>query len=372
MVQTVNQRLADEAVRHRLFMARYSTKQANDMIATLRKSRIAVTVNLVEQLERRGMTPQNFTVQRLNLVKRELERQMTRVYEQVFGQLGDDLRKLVAQETDYQFKALDAILPTVVTDAIPLTAITPAQVFAAANAKPFQGVLLKDWAKTMASDFVRAAGSQIQQGYLLGETNEQIVRRVIGTAANKYADGTLGQSARGLAAVTKSAVSHFAAEARDEMGRQNEDLIKSRIWLSTLDTHTTKMCIIRDRLRYTFDTPPKPIGHSVPYGAGPGRLHFCCRSTETWEIKSWREMGIDVDEMPDGVRSALGGDVPSGMSYTEWAKRQPYHVLEAVFGVTRARGIRGGSIQPAKLFSDNGEYLTIDQLRKLDSEALAR
>lgn len=372
MTQTVNQRLADEAVRHRLFLARYSTKQANDMIAMLRKSRIAITVNLLEQLEKQGMTAQSFTVIRMNRIKRELERQMNDVYEQVFGQLGDDLKKLAKQETAYQFKMLDTVLPTVVTDAIPLTSITSAQVIAGATAKPFQGALLKDWAGNLATDFVRAAGSQIQQGYLLGETNQQIVARVIGTAKNKYSDGSLGQSARGLAAVTKSAVSHYAAEARDEMGRQNADLIKARQWLSTLDTHTTKMCIVRDRLRYTFDSPPKPIDHGVPYGAGPGRLHFCCRSTETWDIKSWRELGLNVDEMPDGVRSGLGGDVPSGMSYSEWATRQPYHVLEAVFGVTRARGIRDGSVKPAELFTDKGEYLTLDQLKKLDDAALTR
>ncbi|MBN0517201.1 hypothetical protein JTM39_37155, partial [Pseudomonas aeruginosa] len=82
------------------------------------------------------------------------------------------------------------------------------------------------------------------------------------------------------ASIAKTAVGHLASTARQSFASANDDILKGKQWLSTLDNQTSKDCRIRDRLKYTLDN--KPIGHKVPYLQGPGKIHFCCRSTETY------------------------------------------------------------------------------------------
>lgn len=72
------------------------------------------------------------------------------------------------------------------------------------------------------------------------------------------------------ASIAKTAVGHLAATARESFASANNDLIKGKQWLSTLDNRTTPQCRIRDRLKYTLDN--KPVGHSVPYLHGPEKF----------------------------------------------------------------------------------------------------
>ncbi|MCV5706845.1 hypothetical protein OFN27_27100, partial [Escherichia coli] len=94
------------------------------------------------------------------------------------------------------------------------------------------------------------------------------------------------------------------------------DLSKGKQWLSTRDNRTTPQCRIRDRLKYTLNN--KPVGHSVPYLQGPGKIHFCCRSTETFILKSAKELGIDVRDISPAERASMDGVVAGDTTYREW------------------------------------------------------
>jgi hypothetical protein len=127
----------------------------------------------------------------------------------------------------------------------------------------------------------------------------------------------------------------MAATARQEFAQANSDIVKAKQWSSTLDTHTSQWCIIRDRKLYTLDG--KPLGHAIPYLRGPGKIHFCCRSCEILITKSWEELQISSGELSSATRASMDGQVPAHTSYAEWLARQPYARQEQVLGVTRAR-----------------------------------
>lgn len=367
MPKAVNQRLADEAVKHRLYLARYGTGTARKMQVAMKKAELEISVQLFRALEQVQPTAMNWNQQHLAKIKRSIQKTVFSVYEQVFGQLNADLKELVEYEAKYQAANLVAAIPVEAQPFVNIQSTTWSQVWAAANATPFQGALLKEWADRLPTSLVNKIGNAVQQGVLLGESYTDIIKRVKGSKENNYADGVVGRQRNGdLANLVKTAVNHVTAEAREETARVNEDIIKAREWLSTLDTHTSPMCIIRDRLLYTAGKSPKPIGHAVPYGAGPGRLHFCCRSTETWVIKSWDELGIPMKELSPGTRASMNGQVPSDMTYSKWLARQPYSTIEQVVGVTRAQLIREGKVDVPELFSDKGEWLTLKQLSDLD------
>ena len=365
MARSVNTRLAMEAVRHRLFLSRYGQGQARKMMAVLKRMNLDVSIRLAAALEDSNVNASNYTVQRLTRIKKAIQPTIDALYRQVWGQLAADLQEFAKGELIYQVNTLANILPRVVLDFHPVKEIPYSQLWAAANSRPFQGVLLQDVPRALGADLVNKIGNAVQMGILQGETYDQITRRVRGSAASGYNDGLMGNAERSLATITRSAVSHVAAEARDQIGDANAAIIKCEKWLSTLDSHTSKLCIVRDQLLYDRKTKA-PIGHKVPYGAGPGRLHFNCRSTSVYELKGWDELGIPGFKIKGGTRASMNGQVSDSMNFGTWVKGQSMATLTDVFGVERAQLIRDGKIEPPQLFSDKGEYLTLAQLRALD------
>ena len=72
--------------------------------------------------------------------------------------------------------------------------------------------------------------------------------------------------------------------AKESVFRDNKNLVESKIWLSTLDSRTTPLiCGVRDGLEYTLDN--EPVGHGYNWDAGPGRIHWNCRSTSIPKLK---------------------------------------------------------------------------------------
>jgi hypothetical protein len=236
-------------------------------------------------------------------------------------------------------------------------------VYAAAMAQPFQGRLLSEWAENLESDRLARIVNAVRRGYLAGDTVETIARSVRGHANKVYRDGVLQMSRANAASIAKTAVNHLAATARNSFTSANSDIVKGKQWLSTLDNKTSHDCIIRDLLRYTLDN--KPVGHKVPYLQGPGKIHFCCRSTETLILKSWRELGIDIDEMDEGTRASMDGQVPAKTTYLEWLERQPAQRQDKVLGAERGRLFRAGEINLADMFTDKGEWISLERLKQL-------
>ncbi|VFS60093.1 phage minor head protein [Leminorella grimontii] len=364
-MMTINEALQSEAIAHRLCLTRYELNVAGKMLRVLNDADAELSARLLIALEElpRG----NFTTDRIVSMLdsvRELNREFIGTW---YSSLTDELLAFSEYESGYQYSLFNALLPDAVRQKYPLFSITSQQVYAAATAEPFQGRLLKDWADNLEADRITRIANAVRNGFLLGDTNEQIVRNVRGTKARGYKDGALEASRRNASAVVRTAVSHTAAVARDEFAAQNSDYIKGKKWLSTLDTRTTEQCVIRDGKRYTMDG--KPVGHRIPYGAGPGRLHWCCRSTETLITKSWREMGIDIDEMPPGTRASMDGQVPADTTYLEWLKNQSAARQDEILGPTRAKLMRDGGMAPESFYTDKGKFLTIEQLKKLDAKA---
>lgn len=230
-------------------------------------------------------------------------------------------------------------------------------------AQPFQGRLLSEWADNLEADRMARVVNAMRRGYLQGDTTETIARQVRGIASKGYKDGALQLSRTNAASITKTAVNHLAATARTNFAEANGDVLKGKQWLSTLDNKTTPTCIIRDRLRYTLDN--KPVGHKVPYLQGPGKIHFCCRSTETLITKSWRELGIDSNELDEDTRASMDGQVPADTTYLDWLARQSLPRQDEILGPERAALYRAGELKLGEMFTDKGEWISLARLKAL-------
>lgn len=358
---TVNESLRDEAIAHSVWISRYATGVANRMVKLLNETDADLSSRLLDALDK--LPPDSFTVTRLESLLGSVRGLNQQAIALMLTGLQDELLALAKNEVSYQMSLFDSLLPSQVLSRYPMQGITADMVYAAAMSQPFQGRLLSEWASNLESDRLARIVNAVRRGYLAGDTVETIARSVRGHANKDYRDGALQMSRANAASIAKTAVNHLAATARNSFTGANSDIVKGKQWLSTLDNKTSHDCIIRDLLRYTLDN--KPVGHKVPYLQGPGKIHFCCRSTETLILKSWRELGIDIDEMDEGTRASMDGQVPGKTSYLEWLRRQSPQRQDDVLGAERGLMFRAGEIDLADMFTDKGEWISLERLKQL-------
>ncbi|MEH6483036.1 MULTISPECIES: phage minor head protein [Pseudomonas] len=363
---TVNEQLQSATIDHQIDLQHLSNAEVRKIIKLLNRADKDLAAQLYAAIEE--MEPDRYTNQYMLTVLKSVRELNKQVYESIAETLTTDLSDLVEYEAGYQLKLFNATVPTPVLSRVPLVAVTLPQVRAIAMSRPFQGRLLKEWLTGVEEGRAVLIRDAIRVGMIEGQTTAQIVQRIIGNKSNGYADGLIDRSRRDVETMVRTAVSHVANTARDSFYQANEGLVKGVQWLSTLDSKTSPPCRIRDNLKYTVDTH-KPIGHSVPWLAGPGRLHFNCRSTSTPILKSWRELGIDADDLDAGTRASMDGQVPADMSYGEWLSKQSAARQDQVLGPTRGRLLRQGGLSPDKFYNDKGRYLSIDELRDKDAAA---
>lgn len=366
---TVNELLADDATSHAVNLHQYSKGVARRIVALLNRVDADLAEALGRALER--LPRESFTVARLGKQLDSVRSINRRAYSATDKALRSELKSFADYEAGYQFELFSRVIPDQILAKFSIASLDGNQLYAAAIGRPFQGRLLKDWAEKLPDDRLIAVQNKIRVGFVEGKTNAEIVRDIRGTRAAQYADGVLDRSRREIQTVVQTAINHTAALAREKFYDANDDLVDVVRWRSTLDTKTTEWCRIRDNLKYTADTH-KPVGHSVPWLGGPGRIHWGCRSTDEPIVKSWRDLGFDIDELSPGTRASMDGQVAADTAYGSWLQRQSAARQDEVVGVVRGRLMRSGDLPFDKLYSPKGEWLSLDQLREREAAAFTK
>jgi len=366
---SVNEDLANEAVRHAVDLQRYSNGVVRRMIALLNRADNDLLTQIESALQR--LPANSFTISRLEEVLFAARNTNIAAYRWMELDLPGELKELARYEAGYQHRAMTTVIPDAVLASVTVANISAEQVYTAALSRPFQGGLLSDWAKKLPPDRMTKVRNAIRLGYVENQSISQIMRRLRGTRARQYKDGILDIGRREAEIITRTAVGHMAAFTRDRFYEANTDVVKAVQWLSTLDTRTTEICRARSGKRYTADTH-KPIGHQMPWRNGPGRAHFGCRSTATPVTKSFRELGLDIDDFSPSTQSSMDGQVPADLNFNQWLSKQSAARQDDVLGPVRGRLFRQGKIPMERFYNRKGEFLTLDELKARDSEAFAR
>jgi hypothetical protein len=364
---TANDEILDRAISHAVDTEKYSNSVVRKIIALLNVSNERLAIELQAAILKAPKT--RFNIERLESLLLSVNSLLKESFYLTNDQLQLELEDFTKYEVSFQAMTLQDALPAFVN----VGTVTGEQVFAVAMSRPFQGVMLKDALNGISETTQRKIKQTISAGIIEGRTTDQIVREIIGTRANKYADGLMQKSRRDVEAVVRSSISHVAAYGREAVSKKNEDIIKAVKWLSTIDLRTSPECRIRDDKIYTPVTH-KPIGHKIPWIAAPGQLHWNCRSTSTFVLKSYKEMGIDIegDANISTTRASLDGQIPSDKSYAEWIKQQSAARQDEVLGATRGKLLREGGLKMEDLYSQKGQYLTLEELRKKEASAFKK
>lgn len=344
---SINDDIADRLTSHQIGLQRLSNATVRKIIALLNRS----DAKIFERLLRDDIS--DLSRKRQEALLSDIRRIVSSVYEDATGALQIDLEGLAEYEVEYQKDLFTEVLP------IRWNVVTPSadQIIAAVNSRPFQGKIMKDWLQDLSDGAFKRLRDTIRMGIVEGRTTDQLVRDIRGTKAQGYKDGVLQVNRRHAETVVRTAVNHTANAARNRLYQRNESLIKGVQWLSTLDGRTSAVCRARDGKVYPVDSGPRPPAHPN------------CRSSTVPVLKSWREIGVDLDDAPVGTRASMNGQVAADLSYGDWLKKQPVAFQNEVLGETKAILFRKGELPIDRFVNRMGDELTLDELRTKERAA---
>jgi len=356
---TVNEKLLSESISHSISMTRYSNGVVRRMIALLNKVDTDIKEQLLFLMDK--LPPESFTVQRLDKLLTSVRELNKAAYETIKSSLEAELHDMVAYEAEYQQSLIQSTVPVKLS----VMPVNVESVYTAAMSRPFQGRLMKEWLKGLEETKAIRIRDALRIGYVEGQTIDQMVRRIRGTRVNNYADGLLEIDRRNAATIVRSAISHMAGFTRDRFYDDNADIIKSIKWVSTLDGKTSSTCRAHDGHTYS-EGEHKSLDGGPEWGAGPGRVHPNCRSSSVPVLKSWRELGIDINDEPESTRASIDGQVPESTTYQQWLEKRQAKEQDDILGKSRAKLFRAG-MKVEQFVDRNGLEYTLKELRKKDA-----
>lgn len=354
---TVNNRLADAETLHNVNLQRYSNGVVRRMLALLNRVDGDLFNALQMALENAGT---QITVERLESLLFSVRQLNVQAYRTVERELSDELRKFTAQEVSYQHTLFQTVVPKEVVVTVGLNVVNADQVYAAAMARPFQGTLLNEALSGLEAGRAKLVRDAVRMGVVESETIPQIVRRIRGTKAAGYADGLLEAPRRHIEAIVRTAVNHTQNFAKQSYYKANSDVVAAWVFVATLDGRTSLTCASLS-------------GKKFPIGEGPQPpRHWNCRSVASPVTKSWRELGIDIDEIAPGTRASMDGQVPEDLTFSAWLRNKPAAVQDDILGATRGKLYRANEIEVDRFTNNKGVVYSLDVLRKKDAALFER
>lgn len=353
--QTVNGQLANRAIRHATYLSRLGVGEANQVVKFMDTKvfpdLLAQYKSRLENIATRGFDTGVHSTKRLRDMVKSTNTMIRAGMDQVSTELRGELSRIGLSEAQWQAAMLKEAMPLTVSVNTPSLAL----INSAITSKPFQGKLFKGWFDSLSKSTMARLQDQLNIGLAQGETVDQIMRRIRGTAAAKFTDGVLATTRRHAQAVTRTSITHVTTHAREELYKANEDLIKGVQYLATLDARTTDICASLDGRVFKPTEGPRPP------------MHINCRSTTVPVVKSWKELKLKgLKEITPGMRSSLNGRVAEKTTFGPWLKGQPKGIQNKVLGPGRADLFRRGKVSIEKFTDDKYRPLSLGQLRTLE------
>jgi len=358
--QGVPQEIRDRTISHALYLERLKTQEANKVIAQLNRAYEDVVSQLENRLRKikdRGFDAGPKTTRRLQEMAAGFRSILDPAYQGALAEQQQSLQDIARSETQWQAGTINHTIGIPVEMALPSASVLREIV----SRRPFQGRLLRDWYKDLSEAHRQRLAEAVRLGVAEGQTTDQIVRRIRGTRAAGYTDGVMEIGRRQAEAVTRTAISHVSSNARSEMFKANDRVVKSVQWVSTLDSRTTPICRARDGKVYPVDGGPRPPAH------------IGCRSSVSPVLRSWQEMGIDANELPPSSRASMNGQVPETTTYNEWLRSRvnagDMSVVREALGAKRAKLFAAGGLDVQRFVDRRGRQLTLKQLQDKERSA---
>lgn len=356
---SVNERIAEIITDRAIDLQRLTAGQRRSVERFLKDLEGEIVAQLA-RIDPTGVQRTSYRAKRLDALLKQVRETIRAAYREEGAAILGELRELAEIEAAFAAESVNRHVGVNLMTA----GLTRNQAVALAGEVLVQGAPVSEWWERQAGDTLKRFTDQMRLGIAMGEPNGELIRRVRGgTQGGELAKGLMDLSRHHADALVRSATQAVSQRARQATYESNEDVLKGLQWASTLDLRTTVMCGARDGKLYSVNGH-KPIGHDLPWGGGPGNLHWGCRSTSAPVLKSWRDLGFDIDELPPSTRASMDGQVPQDTSFEAWLARKTKVQQDEALGPGRANLWREGKISFRDLVDGQGRELTLEQLRQ--------
>lgn len=349
--KSVNDEIADRAIRH-LFHLTALQNGADRAAIKLFDKMLPQLLDLLGarlmRIEVHGFDTGPATTKRLQQLAAGLDKILTEYAKLATQQTTASLIKLAQSEVGFETGLLENTIPIEIELNLPSVPLLRQLV----TKQPFDGRVLGDWWKGLARGTRGKIMQHVRIGMVNGESSTQIAQRLRTNAvipARRWAQS-----------VAHTAVISVSANAREEVYKANEDLIKGVRWLATLDSRSCIACSSLDGKVFKVGEGPRPA------------IHTNCRCTTTPVVKSLKEMGLSDKDFPVGTRASMNGQVPADLTYNEWLRQQSAAIQDEALGVAKGKLFREGKL-PIRAFTNRqNRVLTLDELEKREADVFKR
>jgi SPP1 gp7 family putative phage head morphogenesis protein len=352
---TLNEELLARSVTHQTYIQRVATGTSNAAFAILAEDLIPeVEARIQSRLKQIAVRQARGLGDRGPWTTKRFKDMLTGVRRIVDA--GMELSKTAAFKQLNEFAQLEAawtagVIETSAPLAIELTVPSPQLLRGIVRTQPMRGEFLGKWFDQIGLNLKTGVERQLRTNLLAGDSIPQIMRDVRPLLGPKLK--------KDVEAVVRTASNHVSNASRVMTYQSNEDVVKGWQYVATLDASTCPICGPLDGQTFSIGDGPVPPRHPN------------CRCTTTPITKSFREMGIDMDEFGPGLRHSMNGLVPSTTTYPQWLRGQSTAVQNQVLGTTKAKAFRAGKIKLSRFSTDN-RVLTNKELRRLEPDAFPK
>ena len=339
--------LTSAFISHQVYLQRLATSEANQVIPYIEEMKAAIKAKVL------AFGDDDRETVALEKMLKALDKALRNITGDWNDQLTEDLKEIAKYETNWN---VDTLQKNVEAN---FTLPAPNQVWAAINFQPLQlndkplelDALISNWSEVEVSRLVTG----VKVGFVQGRTTRQIVKDIIGGG------GLADISQRNAMTTVLTAVAHVSNEARQEVYKENSDIVEGYQLVAVLDKRTSTVCKHYDGMKIYPDSKVKP---RPPF-------HPRCRTTTTPIISS------DFDFLDVGAkRAARGADggtrVSADMTYYDFLKTQPAWFQDDALGPVRGKIFRNAGMTTEEFNKASvdgfGRPLTLKEMAEADKK----
>lgn len=303
-----SQLIIDANAVHQISMQRLSTGQANEVLPYLKAAQKYIRERLAKE------PSDTVSAARLQKLLADVQDNVKGIYTDWNQQLTLDLADIAKMEAGFQVDTINSVVLNVELGAPAVDKIMAASRAVKLPIEQKGTITLRKMMNQFPNKEAKRVVNAINIGLSAGETTQTVSRQVnsiIGglTKANSFS-------------LTKTAISAVQSAAKDEVYKENDDVVIGYRWISTLDSGTTDQCKALDQ-RVFLNSNKSEVKILPP-------IHYGERSTTAPEIN-----GRFIFDDSKATRPSIGEDgveqVGAKESYYTFLRRQPAEFQNEAF-----------------------------------------
>ena len=314
---------------------------------SLTKDIINAYVSVIDDILAQIATGKNINLVNMNKIINELNAKLTPDLTSV----NDDLVQLGISEASYVANGINVAIGIDLVSKLP----TDRTVQKIVNTSLMDGLTMSEWLGKQDKAFQETLTKQIRLAVIEGETNPQIVSRLKGALDIKNNNN--------IKTIVRTAVATVTNQVRMETYKENSDIFKGWEWSATLDSRVRPEHLVLDGAMWDFEGKglnANGVGHK--FRKSPDGWN--CRCILLPIVKSFKELGIPLDEVSNGTRSSIDGYVSRDLNASDWFESKSKAFQEEYLGKGRFELYKKGTITLSDLLNQQGRYLSLKELKE--------